>query len=152
LDDLYPPRALGFDCFIVTRDRRCDAADIEALVALDASGERIGLLTYRIGDYGFEVVTLDSMRPGTGVATALVARATEIAHDAGLSRLFLTPRMTTWWRLVSTRVEGFGSSLSTRVRSSGRDCSRPRSRSSRTTASSLPTIELGLEVVTTATR
>ena len=30
---------------IVTRDQRCNAADIEALVALDASGERIGLLT-----------------------------------------------------------------------------------------------------------
>ncbi len=74
---------------IVTRGRETDAAGIDALIALDASGERTGLLTYRIGDDGLEVVTLDSMRPGLGVGSALLGRATEVARRAGAQRLWL---------------------------------------------------------------
>jgi ribosomal protein S18 acetylase RimI-like enzyme len=74
---------------IVAKDRECDAANIEALIANGASGERIGLLTYRISDDGLEVVTLDSIRPGTGIGTALLARATEIAQGVAVPRLWL---------------------------------------------------------------
>jgi GNAT superfamily N-acetyltransferase len=74
---------------IVTRGRETDAAGIDALIALDASGQRTGLLTYRIGHDGLEVVTLDSMRPGLGVGTALLGRATEVARRAGAKRLWL---------------------------------------------------------------
>ena len=33
---------------IVTRSRPCDAAELEALVAVETTGERLGLLTYRL--------------------------------------------------------------------------------------------------------
>ena len=74
---------------IVTRGRECDAAALEALVAVDAFGARVGLLTYRIDEEGLEVVTIDSLRPGVGFGTALLARATELARRAGAPRLWL---------------------------------------------------------------
>ena len=65
---------------IVGRDRICDAASLDALVAVDTAGgageapaerdeppERIGLLTYRVEDGALEVVTIDSLRPRSGV-------------------------------------------------------------------------------------
>jgi ribosomal protein S18 acetylase RimI-like enzyme len=74
---------------IVTRSRECDAARLEALVAVDATGARVGLLTYRIDDEGLEVVTIDSLLPRAGVGSALLAAAIGRAKSAGANRLWL---------------------------------------------------------------
>jgi GNAT superfamily N-acetyltransferase len=67
---------------IITRDRPCDAAALEAFVAVDSSldrPERVGLLTYRVDREGLEV----------GIGAALLARATQVARDAGATRVWL---------------------------------------------------------------
>jgi ribosomal protein S18 acetylase RimI-like enzyme len=78
---------------VVNQGRECDAAALEALIAVDTAGdadpERVGLLTYRVDREGLEVVTIDALRPRSGVGTALLARATEIALDAGARRIWL---------------------------------------------------------------
>ena len=74
---------------IVTRSRPCDASRLDALVAFSARKERVGLLTYRLDASGLEVVTIDSLRPRTGIGTALLARATDLACGAGAPKLWL---------------------------------------------------------------
>jgi ribosomal protein S18 acetylase RimI-like enzyme len=74
---------------IVTRGRPYDAAELDAVVAVDTAGERVGLLTYRIDEAGLEVVTLDAIRPRIGVGSALLARAVELARDEGAAKLWL---------------------------------------------------------------
>ena len=54
-----------------------------------AGGALAGLLTYRIAGAACEIVTLDSLREGTGVATALIAAAEAAAQAAGCARLWL---------------------------------------------------------------
>lgn len=74
---------------IVSRSRLYDATALAALVGLDPDGARLGLLTYRIDDEGLEVMTLDSLRSRTGVASALLGAAVELAKSAGANRLWL---------------------------------------------------------------
>jgi len=78
---------------VASRGRLRDAAAMEALVAVDTSEgaepERVGLLTYRVDFEGLEVVTVDSLRPGSGIGTALLEHAVRIAGDAGAVRLWL---------------------------------------------------------------
>ena len=69
-----------------------DASALPALVAV-IGNEPVGLLTYlpRPGDTGpsWEIVTLDSVRPGQGVGTALLDSVRTAARHAGVSRLWL---------------------------------------------------------------
>jgi len=78
---------------IVTRGRSCDAALLKALVAVDTTGApepaRVGLLTYRLDPEALEVVTIDALKTGSGVGTALMASAVRIAQDAGVGRVWL---------------------------------------------------------------
>jgi ribosomal protein S18 acetylase RimI-like enzyme len=74
---------------IVTRSQECDAARLEALVAVDATSARVGLLTYRIDDEGLEVVTIDSLLPRAGVGSALLDAAIGRAKSAGANRLWV---------------------------------------------------------------
>jgi len=52
-------------------------------------GRRVGLVTYRMGDDGCEIVSLDSTLPGRGVGTALVAAVVEEARQGGRARVWL---------------------------------------------------------------
>lgn len=52
-------------------------------------GERVGLLTYQIAGRACEVVTIDSLRPATGIGTALIDAATAAARAAGCRRVWL---------------------------------------------------------------
>lgn len=63
-------------------------AELPGFVALLA-GAWVGLVTYRIADAGCEIVTLDSMRPGIGVGTALIDAVEQAARRAGCSRVWL---------------------------------------------------------------
>ena len=59
---------------IVTMGRRCDASVLDALVALDAAGNRVGLLTYRIDGDGLEVVTIDALGAASRCRNSLARR------------------------------------------------------------------------------
>ena len=54
-----------------------------------AGGDKVGLLTYEIRAAECEIVTLDSIRPGVGVGSALVQAVNTAARRAGCRRLWL---------------------------------------------------------------
>lgn len=58
---------------VVSRGRVHDASRLSALVA-DQAGELVGLATFALTDAECELVTLDALRPQTGVGSALLAR------------------------------------------------------------------------------
>jgi ribosomal protein S18 acetylase RimI-like enzyme len=78
---------------IVTRGRLCDAASFAGLVAMDTTfeqePERVGLLTYRLAPEGLEVVTIDALKTGIGIGTALLSNGVRIARNAGVGRVWL---------------------------------------------------------------
>ncbi len=51
--------------------------------------ECVGLLTYTIAANACEIVTIDSLREGAGVGSALIAAAAQAARAAGCARLWL---------------------------------------------------------------
>ena len=53
------------------------------------AGALVGLITWHIAGATCEIVTLDSLRPGTGLGTALIEAARAAARAAGCSRLWL---------------------------------------------------------------
>jgi ribosomal protein S18 acetylase RimI-like enzyme len=62
-------------------------ADLDGFVAQDDDGERVGLLTFDLGDGVLEVVTVDALREREGIATALMLAAIERAHAAACARV-----------------------------------------------------------------
>ena len=72
----------------VSRGVAHDTTALPGFVAL-LDGKRAGVATYRITDRECELVTLDSLREGTGVGTALVGAVAEAARVAGAGRLWL---------------------------------------------------------------
>ena len=73
---------------VVTRGQIHDLPRFPGFVALDGD-ERMGLALYRIADDECELVSLDSLREGIGVGSALLAVAADAAHGAGCRRLWL---------------------------------------------------------------
>jgi DNA-3-methyladenine glycosylase I len=67
---------------VVSRGRLYQADRLPGLVAVDRD-DRIGLLTYSIKGEECEIVTLDSVREGRGVGSALVRQLETIAREAG---------------------------------------------------------------------
>ena len=58
---------------------------------LAASGlEKVGLVTYAVTGTECEIVTLDSLKPGRGIGSTLVASVEDAARQAGCSLLRLT--------------------------------------------------------------
>ncbi len=52
-------------------------------------GERVGLVTYHLDGATCEIVTLDSLRPGSGIGTALIEAVWRVAQAHGCRRLWL---------------------------------------------------------------
>jgi ribosomal protein S18 acetylase RimI-like enzyme len=55
----------------------------------EVDGERVGLLTYHADGLDWEIVTIDSLEPGSGVGSDLIFAARQEAKRAGASRLWL---------------------------------------------------------------
>ena len=55
-------------------------------------GERVGQVTYIVhdGGYSFEVMTISSLRPGSGIGSRLLQAAVDAGRAAGCIRAFLT--------------------------------------------------------------
>jgi GNAT superfamily N-acetyltransferase len=62
--------------------------DLPGFVAL-YEGEKVGLVTYNIISASCEIVTINSIRPSSGVGTALIEAVKNIALQSGCKRLWL---------------------------------------------------------------
>jgi RimJ/RimL family protein N-acetyltransferase len=62
--------------------------DLPGFVAM-YDGEKVGLITYNIVDESCEIVTINSVRPFSGIGTALIEAVKEIALQSGCKRLWL---------------------------------------------------------------
>lgn len=86
---------------VVGRGRRWAHGEQPALVAVDASGERVGVATYAVEGDTAELVTLNALRPGTGAGRRLVEAVAAVARAAGAVRLRV---MTTNDNLAALRL------------------------------------------------
>ncbi|MEW6250492.1 MAG: GNAT family N-acetyltransferase [Planctomycetota bacterium] len=73
---------------IVSRGRVHAADHLPALIAENAA-DKLGLATYAIASDQCELVTLDSLAPGLGIGSALLAATAAAARAAGCRRLWL---------------------------------------------------------------
>jgi ribosomal protein S18 acetylase RimI-like enzyme len=73
---------------MITRGRAYVPSSLPGYVATQG-GHVSGLLTYRIDGMQCEVMSLDSLREGVGIGSALIDAATNAARRAGCSRLWL---------------------------------------------------------------
>lgn len=73
---------------IVTNGNLRHADELPGIVAVDAGGT-LGLLTYSIEGNVCEIVTLNSLRKGQGVGSALIRQTESIAREAGCVRMIV---------------------------------------------------------------
>jgi ribosomal protein S18 acetylase RimI-like enzyme len=71
---------------LVGRGRVREPSELLALVAI-RDDERIGLLTYVIEEDVAELVTLDALRPGSGIGARLIGGLASSARNAGTRAL-----------------------------------------------------------------
>ncbi|MBT2690217.1 GNAT family N-acetyltransferase [Bacillus sp. ISL-47] len=62
-----------------------DCSKLDGIAALDEMEEIIGLITFIIKEQRCEIISLDSIREGKGVGTALIEKAEAAAKAAGCS-------------------------------------------------------------------
>ena len=73
---------------VVSRGRVHDADRLPGFLA-EADAERVGLVTYRLDSDECEVVTLNSLREGIGIGSALLDAVRGAAHKFGCRRTWL---------------------------------------------------------------
>jgi GNAT superfamily N-acetyltransferase len=73
---------------VVGHGRVYRVADLPGFVALDER-EPVGLVTFSIEGDACEIVTIDSLREGIGIGSALVEAVARKAREAGCRRLWL---------------------------------------------------------------
>lgn len=73
---------------VVAHGVRYRPAELPGFVAWQGH-DRVGLVTYHVQGPACEIVTLDSLQPGLGVGTALIAAVRRAAVAAGCRRLWL---------------------------------------------------------------
>src|SRR5262245_55615553 len=73
------------DAIVVAHGQVFEPHELPGFAAFE--GEQcVGLLTYRIDGRSCEVVTIDSLRAGSGVGSALIAEVAAAARAAGCTR------------------------------------------------------------------
>jgi ribosomal protein S18 acetylase RimI-like enzyme len=73
---------------VVSRGRLHDALALAGFVA-EMDGSPVGLATYRLEGSQCELVTINSLRPGAGIGTALLLAVSRTAREEGCLRLWL---------------------------------------------------------------
>lgn len=73
---------------VVTRGRVCRPAENPAFIA-EADGEWVGVITLEFRGGECELTSLDSLREGRGIGTALLRQAVAEARSRGSRRLWL---------------------------------------------------------------
>jgi len=75
---------------VISRGHAYRPHEMSGFVAEDGDGAWVGLVTYRLAPPdACEVMTLDSLRPGMGIGSALIASVRGAARQAGGRRLWL---------------------------------------------------------------
>jgi len=74
--------------FMVTRGKIYRPEQLNGFVA-EEDDSWLGLVTFVIGDHEMEVTSLDSLREGNGIGTALINKVIEEARAQACQRLFL---------------------------------------------------------------
>lgn len=77
------------DEIVVGRGRVFEPAELDALVAVDDGGERVGLATFLVEGATAELVTIDALRAGAGVGRRLLEAVVQAARAAGAGRLLV---------------------------------------------------------------
>jgi ribosomal protein S18 acetylase RimI-like enzyme len=83
------------DTRCVSRGRVYEADRLPGYVAT-AEGERVGLLTYWIDGSACEITTLNSLRSGCGIGTALIEAVSKTARTDRCTRLWLITTNDNW--------------------------------------------------------
>ena len=98
--ELLFPR--GTEARIASRGKLYDPLALPGFVAW-VDGDRVGLITYRPGDW--EILTLDCVRDGTGAGTALIDAVKDVArsHEAKSVWLITTNDNTHAFRFYQRR-------------------------------------------------
>jgi GNAT superfamily N-acetyltransferase len=73
---------------VVSRGHIHNAAKLPGFMAFLA-GKPCGLLTYRLSGNQYEIVTLNSLKQGSGIGSALIGRAIETARRKNCRRIWL---------------------------------------------------------------
>lgn len=73
---------------IVTRGHLHHADQLPGFIAID-SDQLVGLITYSFKDNEFEIVTLDSLEPGKGIASKLIKSVLDFAIGKKCKRVWL---------------------------------------------------------------
>ena len=75
--------------YIVNRGQIVRPADVLGFCAVEPSGERVGLVTYRIEDDQCEIVTIDAFTQFRGVGTLLLEAVRKLARGEHCRRIWL---------------------------------------------------------------
>ena len=79
-------RKQWFTIEMILRGQVVDMTQAEGFFAEEES-EIIGLITYEVSDRILEILSLDSLRPGRGLGTALIERVRQAAREMGCQKI-----------------------------------------------------------------
>lgn len=91
---------------IVSRGRIYQADELPGFIA-EHKGEPVGLLTYHLAEEAIEIITLDSLRGGSGVGSALLGSVEDLARREGCQRLWLITTNDNQGAIAFYRKRGF---------------------------------------------
>ena len=93
---------------VISHDQVFHPADLPGFIAIDKNtNEPIGLITYRFDGNDCEIITLDSLREGTGIGSALIEEVKKHAINVDCSRLFLVTTNDNIYALRFYQKRGF---------------------------------------------
>ncbi len=81
-------RGWGAD-FVVTRGRKVYPVDLEAYIAFNGNGDRLGLITFEMTGDQCEIVTLDALTPRHGIGSVLMEELIKDVRARGSRRVWL---------------------------------------------------------------
>lgn len=93
---------------VISHDEVFHPADLPGFIAVDnITQEQIGLVTYHFDGKDCEIITLDSLREGIGIGSALIEAVKDHATKVGCSRLFLVTTNDNIYSLRFYQKRGF---------------------------------------------
>jgi len=76
------------DAIVTGRGKVWKPAELPGFAAFEGD-DCVGLVTYELGAKAYEIVTIDALREGEGIGTALLEVVVEAAREAGCERVQL---------------------------------------------------------------
>lgn len=93
---------------VISHDQVFHPADLPGFIAIEKNtNEPIGIITYRFDGNDCEIITLDSLREGAGIGSALIEEVKKHAINVACSRLFLVTTNDNIYALRFYQKRGF---------------------------------------------